>query len=70
MARILVLRIAPERPVRRCHLRFSLSLIFLLAPFSVRGLVPVAVIKEVTEINECSEKALKSIMSLPDWNIC
>jgi hypothetical protein len=31
MARILVPRITPERPVRRCHLRISLSLIFLFA---------------------------------------
>ena len=37
MARILVPRITPERPVRRGHSRFSLSLIFLLALFSVRG---------------------------------
>ena len=40
MARILVPRTPPERPVHRCHLRFSSSLILLLTLFSCSRLVP------------------------------
>ena len=57
MARSLAPRITPERPVRRCHLRFSLSLIFLLALFSVRGWSQSLVIKDVTVIDATGRAA-------------
>jgi hypothetical protein len=60
MARILVPRITPERPVRRCDLRFSLSLIsiliFLFALFSVRGWSQSLVIKDVTVIDATGQR--------------
>jgi imidazolonepropionase-like amidohydrolase len=57
MARILVPSITPERPVRRCHLRFSLSLILLLALFSVGGWSQSLVIKDVTVIDATGRAA-------------
>ena len=57
MARILVPRITPQRSVRRGHSRFSLSLIFLLALFSVRGWSQSLVIKDVTVIDATGRAA-------------
>ncbi len=57
MARILVPRITPERPVRGGHSRFSLSLIFLLALFSARAWSQSLVIKDVTVIDATGRAA-------------